>query len=80
MREHIRKVIEKTQRPGDPLEFNGPRDPMARLAAETIRLAQIAASMHMVLSVRGLEEGVDPKRLSIRSVPLHHPFKQGVGR
>ena len=50
MREHISKVIEEASRPG--IGIDDDRDPALRLASETIRLARLAASTHMILSAR----------------------------
>ncbi len=62
MREHIRRLIEQSARsadtpgaagaPGSALDGHG--DIAFRLAAETIRLARLAASTHMVLRARAL--------------------------
>ena len=52
MREHIRRLIEQAARPGGTIGLEGRPDPALRLAAETIRLARLAASTHMILSAR----------------------------
>jgi hypothetical protein len=54
VREHIRKLIELAARSADPrgVAIDGHGDAAFRLAAETIRLARLAASTHMVLRVR----------------------------
>ena len=52
MRAHIRKLIEEAQRPVTPTAIDIPRDPVLRLASETIRLARLAASTHMILAAR----------------------------
>jgi len=52
VREHIRKVIEEATRPGDGLGLDDERDPALRLASETIRLARLATSAHMILAAR----------------------------
>ena len=52
MRAHIRKLIEEAQRPVDPIALENPRGTALRLASETIRLARVAASTHMILSAR----------------------------
>lgn len=52
MREHILRLIEQASRPGDPIALEGHGDPAIRLAAETIRLARLAASTHMILWAR----------------------------
>ena len=52
MREHIRRIIDEAKRGGDPGSFDGPPEPSLRLAAETIRLARLAASAHMILAAR----------------------------
>ena len=50
MRQLIQKLIDEATRPGDPL--HGQTDHALRLASETIRLARLAASTHMVLAAR----------------------------
>ncbi len=61
MRSHIRKLIEEVQRPTDPHALDGNREPALRLASETIRLARLAASTHMILSARRtLPDEIDP--------------------
>ncbi|MHC4416525.1 MAG: hypothetical protein ACYS0G_14730 [Planctomycetota bacterium] len=57
MRQHILKAIDEAQRPGDQMGIADPRGPALRLAAETIRLARLAASAHMILSARSMVEG-----------------------
>ena len=52
MRAHIRNLIEEAQRPVTPGAIDVPRDPALRLASETIRLARLAASTHMILSAK----------------------------
>ncbi len=52
MRAHIRKLIEEAQRPVNPIALEVPRGTGLRLASETIRLARVAASTHMILSAR----------------------------
>jgi hypothetical protein len=52
VREHIRKVIEEARRPGNGIGIDDEQDPALRLASETIRLARLAASAHMILSAR----------------------------
>jgi hypothetical protein len=52
VREHVRKVIEQARRPGNGIGIDDDRDPALRLASETIRLARLAASTHMILSAR----------------------------
>ncbi len=52
MRAHIRKLIEEAQRPVNPIALEVPRGTGLRLASETIRLARLAASTHMILSAR----------------------------
>ncbi len=64
MREHIRKLIDEATRPGDPLD--DPGDPALRLAAETIRLARLAASTHMILAARSIAEVRDDQPLATR--------------
>lgn len=57
MREHIRRLIELAARsaaPGGTLDGHG--DIAFRLAAETIRLARLAASTHMILRARELAQ------------------------
>lgn len=56
MRTQIRQLIEQAQRPSDPNALDGSADPALRLAAETIRLARLAASTHMILSSRMVAE------------------------
>ncbi len=61
MRSHIRKLIEEAQRPADPHALDGHSEPALRLASETIRLARLAASTHMILSSRRTLHGeLDP--------------------
>ncbi len=52
MRSHVRKLIEELRRPADPHALDGHSEPALRLASETIRLARLAASTHMILSAR----------------------------
>ncbi len=59
MRAHIRKLIEEAQRPVTPTGLDVPRDPVLRLASETIRLARLAAGAHMILSARMTVTGND---------------------
>ncbi len=59
MRAHIRKLIEEAQRPVNPIALEVPRGTGLRLASETIRLARVAASAHMILSARMAVSGID---------------------
>ncbi len=59
MRAHIRKLIEEAQRPVTPTALDVPRDPVLRLASETIRLARLAAGAHMILSARMTVSAID---------------------
>ena len=52
MREHILRMIEEARRPGRGIGIDDTQDPALRLASETIRLARLAASTHMILSCR----------------------------
>ncbi|MHC4220741.1 MAG: hypothetical protein ACYSU7_20085 [Planctomycetota bacterium] len=52
MREHIRRMIKEARRPVPGLAIDKGRDPALRLASETIRLARLAVSTHMVLAAR----------------------------
>jgi len=52
VRTQIRKLLDQAQRPSDPNALGGPSEPALRLASETIRLARLAASTHMILSCR----------------------------
>jgi hypothetical protein len=52
VREHIRKVIEEATRPSPGIGLDDDRDPALRLASETIRLARLATSAHMILTAR----------------------------
>jgi hypothetical protein len=52
VREHIRKLIEEARRPGSGIRIDNDQDPALRLASETIRLARLAASAHMILAAR----------------------------
>lgn len=52
MREHVRRMIEEARRPGSGIGIDAHQDPALRLASETIRLARLAASTHMILSAR----------------------------
>ena len=52
MREHIRRMINEAQRSEERIGLDGREDPALRLASETIRLARLAASTHMILSAR----------------------------
>ncbi len=67
MREHIQKLIDEATRPGDPL--HGQTDPALRLASETIRLARLAASTHMVLAARMTAETEADEPLAERGRP-----------
>ena len=61
MRAHIRKLIEEVRRPTDPHALDGHHEPALRLASETIRLARLAASTHMILSARRtMPDEIDP--------------------
>ncbi len=59
MRAHIRKLIEEAQRPVNPIALEVPRGTGLRLASETIRLARVAASTHMILAARMTISGLD---------------------
>ena len=50
MREHILWMIEEARRPGCGIGIDDTQDPALRLASESIRLARLAASAHMVLA------------------------------
>lgn len=52
MRTQIRQLIEEARRPSDPNALDRSSEPAIRLATETIRLARLAASTHMILSLR----------------------------
>ncbi len=52
MRSIIRDVIEHARRSEERIGVGGQVSPRARLAAETIRLARVAASIHMARSAR----------------------------
>jgi hypothetical protein len=43
-------MIEEARRPGRGIGIDDTQDPALRLASETIRLARLAASAHMVLA------------------------------
>ncbi len=64
MRTPIRKLLEAAQRPSDPNALGGSPEPALRLAAETIRLARLAASTHMILSSRMATVNPQPTRLA----------------
>ena len=64
MRTPIRKLLEAAQQPSDPNALGGSSDPALRLAAETIRLARLAASTHMILSSRMATVNPQPTRLA----------------
>jgi len=59
VRAHIRKLIDQAQRPVDPIALECTQGTALRLASETIRLARLAASTHMILSARMTVTGVD---------------------
>ena len=59
MREHVRRMIEKARRPGRGIGIDDHQDPALRLASETIRLARLAASTHMILLARMSDEPRD---------------------
>ena len=50
MRDEIRQLIDSAQRSGDRIGVDGNCDAPTRLAAETIRLARLAASIHLAES------------------------------
>lgn len=52
MRDHVRKLIEEAKRPAHRTCLDRGHEPGLRLAAETIRLARLAASTHMILAAR----------------------------
>ncbi len=54
MRDQIRKLIDEATKPGDLLD--GDREPVMRLASETILLARLAVSTHMILAARRTAE------------------------
>jgi hypothetical protein len=56
VREQIRKVIENATRAEAGNGIDAAGDPALRLASETIRLARLAASTHMILSARLTDE------------------------
>ena len=57
MRERIIRMIEEARRPGRGIGIDDTQDPALRLASETIRLARLAASAHMVLAA-GTSDGL----------------------
>ena len=59
MREHIRNLIEKAHEAPVGIGLDESQDTALRLAEETIRLARLAASTHMILAARldGTEPG-----------------------
>ncbi len=67
MRTQIRKLVEAAQRPSDPNALGGSSEPALRLASETIRLARLAASTHMILSSRMAT--ADPRRTKLTKDP-----------
>ncbi len=62
MREHIRRIISEAQRSQERISLDGREDPALRLASETIRLARLAASTHMILSARMTSGPASPSR------------------
>ncbi len=52
MREQVRRLIDEAYVGGNPAGLTDERDPALRLAGETIRLARLAASTHMILAAR----------------------------
>ncbi len=64
MRTQIRKLLKEAQRPSDPNALGGSSEPALRLAAETIRLARLAASTHMILSCRMVTADLRPSQLA----------------
>ena len=60
MREHIRRMINEAQRSQERISLDGRGDPALRLASETIRLARLAASTHMILSARMTSGAASP--------------------
>ena len=57
MRERIIRMIEEARRPGRGIGIDDTQDPALCLASETIRLARLAASAHMVLAA-GTSDGL----------------------
>jgi hypothetical protein len=57
MREIIRDVVENARRSEERIGVDGQRSPRARLAAEAIRLARVATSIHLTDSTRLLAAG-----------------------
>jgi len=64
VRTQIRKLLKEAQRPSDPNTLGGSSEPALRLASETIRLARLAASTHMILSCRLMTADPQPRRLA----------------
>ena len=65
MRDHFRKLINEARRSGDRIDVENKQDKMTQLAAEVIRLARLATSVHLSESVRRkAETGADTHRLS----------------
>ncbi len=64
MRTQIRRLIDQAKQPSDPNTLGGSSEPALRLASETIRLARVAASTHMILSLRLAT--ADPKPVESR--------------
>jgi hypothetical protein len=64
VRTQIRKLLKEAQRPSDPITLGGSSEPSLRLASETIRLARLAASTHMILSCRLMTADTQPRRLA----------------
>jgi hypothetical protein len=52
VRNHIRQLIEDARRSGDRVGVDGPHDTPSLLAAETIRLARLATSIHLAEAAR----------------------------
>ncbi len=52
MRAHVRRLIDEARLRESPGGLPDARDPALRLAGETIRLARLGASMHMILAAR----------------------------
>ena len=68
MRDVIAHLINNARRSGDRIGVDGTRDRATQLAAETIRLARVATSIHLAETARLLaaqEPSVD-RALSVR--------------
>ena len=72
MRDLVRELVDDARRSGDRIGVDGALTVPARLAAETIRLARLATSIHLAESVR---LHVEPDRGRGRATPVREPVQ-----